>query len=189
MIYTAWPQDQNHLLDLDKVVRKVTKVLRQDADSFDSIVVTGVSGLVVGSPVALRAKKPLVVIRKKTEQAHSWHHVNMDQAGDRWLFLDDFSSTGGTFNRAREAMEGYTDSEYVGSLWYSRTPLEITWAPPPVVPVFVPKRSDVPAAVPVPMAPASDGWPAMPENLKADLVAAYDRSWRWLPADDTEKAA
>lgn len=88
--------------DLDKVVRKATKKLRPHKDEWDSIAVTGISGVVIGVPVSMRLKKPLVIVRKQGESIHSSMAVNHKNMGERVLFLDDFVCGGGTRKRVKE---------------------------------------------------------------------------------------
>ena len=94
MIYTG---ATDSLRDLDKIVRQTTADLRPYLDRFDVIAVTGMSGALVGAPVALRLKKPLAVIRKDTGDSHHGRgaiigHAELRQS--RALFLDDFVSGG-----------------------------------------------------------------------------------------------
>lgn len=86
------------LSDLPRVVRATTKDLREHIDEFDSIVVRGNSGLLVGSPVSLRLNKPIVIVRKPRDNSHSEEMkvINQYNLGDRYIFLDDFISSGDT---------------------------------------------------------------------------------------------
>jgi adenine/guanine phosphoribosyltransferase-like PRPP-binding protein len=52
--------------DLDLCVEQTRRDLEPHKHKFTSIVVTGISGLSVGAPVALALKKPLVVVRKRS---------------------------------------------------------------------------------------------------------------------------
>ncbi len=82
--------------------------LNAHASEFDSIVVRGVSGLLVGSPVALAIDKPLVIVRKPNEDCHdSREIVNAEALGTRYIFLDDFISSGTTLKACCEAIKDY----------------------------------------------------------------------------------
>lgn len=99
MIYSQHPTSRgsNHsFADLALVVRDTVEDLRPHRREFDFIVVTGVSGITVGSPVALRLHKPLVVVRKPYERRHDGERVIGKPEG-RGLFLDDFTSSGRTY--------------------------------------------------------------------------------------------
>lgn len=104
MIYGGFSDNTGSLRDLEKAVRLTTKALRPHADEFESIVVSGMSGAVVGAPVALRLKKPLVIVRKPGENAHSGAIVGKDDIGPRTLFLDDFVASGETEQRVMKAV-------------------------------------------------------------------------------------
>jgi|SRR5579863_1232480 len=108
MIYHG--RKTNNLDDLPTVVTKVVTKLRPRQDKFDSIVVRGLSGVLVGTPVALRLKKPLVVVRKGSERTHArsegWGQVvNGERLGKRWLFLDDLTSQGGTLRACKRVLK------------------------------------------------------------------------------------
>jgi hypothetical protein len=116
--------------DLEKIVRKTCKVLRQHLDEFDVIVVQGMSGVIVGAPVSLRLKKPLVVVRKEFEntQCHSSDPIVNSNAlrergGIRWVFLDDFTCMGVTRSRCaamlkQEASVMFDAPAYAGCYLY-----------------------------------------------------------------------
>lgn len=96
MIYHSGSHD---LDGLPEIVETAVATLKPHKQKFDSIAVIGVSGLVVGSPVALALGKPLVIVRKPdtTERSHSYGApVNMKHVGKRALFLDDFIASGST---------------------------------------------------------------------------------------------
>jgi adenine/guanine phosphoribosyltransferase-like PRPP-binding protein len=97
----------NDLETLKSVVSIAAANLKSLRNEFDSIVVTGLSGVIVGSPVALRLNKPLVVIRKENDDAHAGPsgHINMKKLGKRALFFDDFVSAGNTRARVRDLVE------------------------------------------------------------------------------------
>lgn len=94
MIY----DDIEGLDDLAAVVRRTTAALRPYVDAFDSIVCTGMSGVTVASPVSIRLKRALVIVRKADDKAHHGctSVINARNLGKRWVFLDDFISTGQT---------------------------------------------------------------------------------------------
>lgn len=116
MIYHDGGDDFN---GLDKAVRKAYAELKGRRDEFDSIVVTGVSGQAVGFPLALKLKKPIVVLRKDGEDSHSGPgFVNGRNMGQRVLFLDDFISDRGTFERCKNAVEQKGTARIVASYLY-----------------------------------------------------------------------
>jgi adenine/guanine phosphoribosyltransferase-like PRPP-binding protein len=111
---------QYTLDDLEPVVRKTARELREHGDKFDAIVVTGMSGVVVGAPVALRLKKPLVILRKSGDNTH--HRRNRGVIGYKHihkslLFLDDFEDSGETARRVRTAVRA-GGGHVVGKYYY-----------------------------------------------------------------------
>lgn len=95
------------LSDLDACVRDTVRTLRPHADSFDTIVAQGVSGLIVASPVALILKKELAVVRKDNDgsRQHRLHQgdkatvLSEKSLRKRVLFVDDCIASGRTQKR------------------------------------------------------------------------------------------
>lgn len=128
----------NHgsLIDLEKNVRRVTIGLREHTAEFDFIAVSGMSGVIVGAPAALRLRKPLVIVRKESDE--NTHHsggsfIGRDQMHGRYVVVDDFTSTGHTL----EFIVGRVDAsgvwelgkppEYIGFFSYA----DDAWYPEP----------------------------------------------------------
>jgi adenine/guanine phosphoribosyltransferase-like PRPP-binding protein len=115
MIYDSCSFD-----NLEYVVHRTCKRLRQHLDEFDVIVAQGMSGITVAAPVALRLKKPLVLVRKPDEMksCHSSAVVigshELLRPGCRWLFLDDLISMGNTRSRCADAVD------HAGSLFFDK---------------------------------------------------------------------
>lgn len=102
MIYGG---NSHSLEDLQDVVDETVVNMRKKKNLFDTIVVRGMSGVLVGAPVALRLKVPLVVVRKSNEKAHDSNGlINSINFGDRWLFLDDFIDKGNTLKATKAAV-------------------------------------------------------------------------------------
>lgn len=93
--------DTNHLDDLAIVVDKTVKALRPRKRKFNCIVVRGMSGALVGSPVSIALKLPLCVVRKPNDDAHSSYRGLIGAPDTRPLFLDDFISSGATKEAAQ----------------------------------------------------------------------------------------
>ena len=91
---------------------------------FEALVVTGVSGMLIGPIVAHLMGKRLAVIRKSHELNHIVSHAeimvetNM-KAGDRWVFFDDLIASGQTIQRAHLAMDEVGRPEGVGHYLYN----------------------------------------------------------------------
>ena len=103
--WNAWVT-RSDLSDLAETVNQCVFRLGEVADKFDSIVVTGMSGALVGSPVSLALHKPLVVVRKYGDRHHSDEQIiNEHHLGQRFLFLDDFIAGGDTHRRVIEILQ------------------------------------------------------------------------------------
>lgn len=136
--------------DLEKVARRTTADLRPFADRFDAVVACGLSGVVVAVPVAMRLKKPLVIVRKADDV--NGHHRGGEIIGGkclsapmkdvRWLLIDDFISSGATENYVRHRIRHLDPwAVHAGTYLYSH-PGALGWtsdrpeAGPPAKPVF-----------------------------------------------------
>ena len=72
---------------------------------YDTIVVTGSSGMLVGPVIARALRKKLLVVRKPEEYESSHSSAKLlGELGERWIFLDDFVSGGATFRRVRDGV-------------------------------------------------------------------------------------
>jgi adenine/guanine phosphoribosyltransferase-like PRPP-binding protein len=119
-----------YLDDISHTVRQTTETLRPFKSRFDCIVATGMSGALVASPVAIRLHRPLVILRKPSDDCHDGSDIiNPGGIGKRWLFLDDFMSLGSTFRRVRGRMTDlyFIETRHIGSYFYGTQ--ELTWQP------------------------------------------------------------
>lgn len=66
---------------------------------FDTFVGTGFSGGVVIPALALAMGKKFILIRKETDDSHHGQGRLLGELGDRWIFVDDFVSSGATRRR------------------------------------------------------------------------------------------
>lgn len=115
---------------------------REQGIKFDTIVGRGSSGMLIVPLVARILRKKWFIVRKD-EEVNSSHDSSckwMGELGKRWIFLDDFCSSGATFravrNGVREAVEvatapyqtwSHPQNDPTGPLgWYTykRPPLE-----------------------------------------------------------------
>ncbi len=105
------------LSDLPDAVMKAIRDLTPHASDFDSIAVQGVSGCLLGSPVAIALGKPLIVVRKDTDLTRACQHVsvveNARNAGRRVLFLDDYVGQGKTLRDVDRKLYRHTNSNIV----------------------------------------------------------------------------
>lgn len=95
------------LMNLGKVVETAKERLA-DVD-FDTLVGTGFSGGIVIPSVALALDKKFVLIRKETDDSHHGRGRLVGTLGERWIFVDDFISSGST---RRRVIEKIRDGEF-----------------------------------------------------------------------------
>jgi orotate phosphoribosyltransferase len=81
---------------------KATRTGKAKID-YDTLVGTGMSGSLVVPYLAMRLKINWAVVRKNGESSHGNSEVG-GRIGRRWLFVDDFISTGRTHSRVRAAI-------------------------------------------------------------------------------------
>lgn len=97
------------LFNLDSVLRRAKKDLA-DVD-FDTLVGTGFSSGVVIPALAIRMKKKFVLIRKDNDDSHHGSGRFLGEMGDRWIFVDDFISTGRTRERVIKKVNDWRGPE------------------------------------------------------------------------------
>lgn len=71
---------------------------------FETIAVRGVSGLLIGSIVALEMNKVLAIVRKPGEGTHSFYSVEGAPTG-RYIIIDDLICSGKTVETIIDAMK------------------------------------------------------------------------------------
>ena len=97
--FKTWYMDEA-LFNLSEVIEGAKKHL---ADvEFDTLVGTGFSGSVVVPSLALAMGKKFVLVRKETDDSHHGRGRLLGQLGSRWIFVDDFVSSGRTRQRVIE---------------------------------------------------------------------------------------
>ncbi len=109
------------VFDLSEVIETAQKRLA-DVD-FDTLVGTGFSGGIVIPTLALAMGKNFVLIRKETDDSHHGKGQLLGRLGERWIFVDDFVSSGCTRKRVIEKIESAAHeagqpTEFVGQYMY-----------------------------------------------------------------------
>lgn len=86
----------------------------------DTLIGTGLSGSLAVALIGHAYEKLFAVLRKEDAHSHS-SRVFEGRIGTRWLFVDDFISSGKTKRRVLEKMKyHHPDVKYVGTWTYSR---------------------------------------------------------------------
>lgn len=103
--------------DLAGVIERA-RVRLADVD-FDTLVGTGLSGAVVVPALALALNKQFVIVRKPHDGSHHEGHL-VGHLGQRWIFVDDFVSSGRTRDRVVKEIGKWTYARMVGQYLYAQ---------------------------------------------------------------------
>jgi len=109
---------------LFRLPQVISDAQEQLADvDFDTMVGTGFSGGIVIPTLALAMGKKFALIRKETDDSHHGKGRLLGEIGDKWIFVDDFISSGATRNRVIEKVNDAlifrnARSEMVGQYMY-----------------------------------------------------------------------
>ena len=107
---------------MDDAVFNLSEVIETAKDrlkdvDFDTIVGTGFSGGVVIPSLALALGKKFVLIRKEADDSHHGKGRLLGELGERWIFVDDFVSSGRTRQRViRKIHEACTEHGHFPTL-------------------------------------------------------------------------
>lgn len=105
------------LNDVNGIIADVRAAMK--GIKYDTIVVTGASGMMIGPILARALRKNVFVVRKEAEfqSSHSYSKF-LGKLGKRWIFVDDFCSSGETFKRVRDGVrEAVADINRPRSWW------------------------------------------------------------------------
>jgi adenine/guanine phosphoribosyltransferase-like PRPP-binding protein len=90
-----------------ELVRECVNRIKENFSNIDAIVVTGLSGLIIGSTVSMKTGKQLVVVRKPRDESHASTNVegltNLHYPF-KYVILDDFIDSGKTLRRIVQQM-------------------------------------------------------------------------------------
>lgn len=88
----------------DHTIREIKRILKEKNIVFDGFIVTGVSGIAMGSIVARAMRKDLVIVRKPKDGTHSSYNVENYKSNKKYIFLDDLIASGATLDRVKESL-------------------------------------------------------------------------------------
>jgi len=102
---------------LREKIESAVKVLQNK--EFDSIAISGLSGLTFGSILAFQLNKPLIVVRKPHDTTiHGARRIEGNQGSKKYLIVDDCISTGHTIKFITEQIYSKTKSVCTGVYTY-----------------------------------------------------------------------
>ena len=108
----------------DKKIEELVEYIQSSNLKFDSLVVTGISGLVVGSILSYKINKNLCVVRK-SRKTHSLLKVESGKDTiDSYLIIDDIMDSGKTVRsiikelRKAERISGF--KRCIGGIFYDQ---------------------------------------------------------------------
>lgn len=98
-----------------------------DGVDFDSFVVMGTSGMIIVDRISRAMGKPFAVVRKEGDGSHSYTPIE-GTVGQKWVFLDDFVSSGETFMRVCKQIAKFVKgTECVGIAEHSVSGRRARW--------------------------------------------------------------
>lgn len=104
--------------DIDAHVQAARHHLRNV--DYDTMVGTGLSGALVVPGLARALGKYALIVRKPRDGSHACSTAE-GKLGDRWVFVDDFISTGATQGRVLDKIADLApEVEFVGTFCYAR---------------------------------------------------------------------
>lgn len=108
-----------------KLVREMCRMLKHM--DFDSIAISGYSMSVIGSMVAWRMNKHVIVCRKDGESSHSGLRVEGEKEFRRFIIIDDLIASGNTLNHVLgRVKELNSDAKFLGMMLFNS---ESYWRP------------------------------------------------------------
>ena len=84
------------LKELSNKIKLAVKALKRF--EYDALAFRGMSGALIAAAVALRVKKPLIMVRKPNDTSHSSKRVEGYTGAKTYIIIDDFVCTGKTAN-------------------------------------------------------------------------------------------
>lgn len=123
------------LKDPEAIALELSASAKEAGIKFDTIVGRGSSGALIIPIVAHLLRKKWLIVRKPAEirNSHACEAKWIGELGQRWIFLDDFCSSGATFRAVRdgvkEAVEA-ADAPVPQYHWEGNRPVE----DPPLIP-------------------------------------------------------
>jgi adenine/guanine phosphoribosyltransferase-like PRPP-binding protein len=100
-------------VELQKHVNRAVRALKKH--DFDTIAFRGMSGALLAPPIALALKKELILVRKDSDDSHTFHTVEGNCNAKRYVIVDDFVYSGKTKRAIIDAVSGFAlQAEFIG---------------------------------------------------------------------------
>lgn len=104
----------------DRAVDETAEVVKEARErlkgvKFDTFVATGLSGAVMAPVLARAMRKKFLVLRKPDDLSTHSSTRAVGRLGKRWVFLDDFVSSGATRQRVMDQIEELLDQQMASS--------------------------------------------------------------------------
>lgn len=99
-------------------LRSLKKLIKERKLDFDTIAVSGISGLLLGAPLSNAINKELVIVRKKDDKNnHSGDKVEGYSRPNRYVIVDDIISTGDTVKYIKKTLHKlHPKAKFIGVL-------------------------------------------------------------------------
>jgi orotate phosphoribosyltransferase-like protein len=95
-----------HLRVKNYVIKKSVSILKPKINDFDTIVCSGISGLLIAPIVADKLKKDLVIVRKPRREESRYSHNDVEGVKPgRYIIVDDLISSGNTITRIIDTIQ------------------------------------------------------------------------------------
>jgi hypothetical protein len=87
----------------EKILRKISRLLRPHIDEFDSIAFQGFSGALIAPVVATRLKKHCLIVRKNRNSSHAISDV--EGYFGNYVIIDDLWASGDTLRNIKKKID------------------------------------------------------------------------------------
>lgn len=112
---------------LTRIVNRTVAKIISTKIHYDALLIRGTSGALIAGALAVKLHKPIIMIRKENQHAHSTSTIefpecwNISTPGLRLMFIDDGISSGATINACIDTLKTDTSvAKIVGAVMYNQ---------------------------------------------------------------------